>query len=269
MIEFPLAPPAAPGPGRSRRGLAVVAMAAVLALIMVVALINSRRNRDSAARQETGRARQLTQAPSTPGGPAPDRRRAERLPRVSCPQIRDEQSRLGYRCIDNGLRQDDSDTALGLRIALNQEVEPGWLVSQGSGNPQSVTSPPSTEVVLNFRQAPRAAAPALPSAGQIRDEVWRRTQLALAGAYGDNPVSRSLAAHPRSFGGVVGYELVTEITINPVYRAENNLSTRIERLWTVGVPTTAGVSIFLLSIPDKRADLWAKAEATVATVHVL
>jgi hypothetical protein len=78
-----------------------------------------------------------------------------------------------------------------------------------------------------------------------------------------------MAEHARSFSGVQGFELVTEITINPAYRARRHLTARTERLWTVGVPTTAGVSIFMLSIPDNRADLWPKAEATVGTLHVL
>ncbi|MDQ1722866.1 MAG: hypothetical protein QOI26_2600 [Pseudonocardiales bacterium] len=255
-------------------------MAAVLALVVVVALINGHRNRDSAARI-ADRAGQLTPAPSAPqtsgssapnGSSAPGGGQAELLPLVACPQIRDEQSRLGYRCIDNGLQQDDSDTNLGLRISLNQEVEPGWVISEGSGNPRSLGSPPSNDVVVDFRRAPRApraAGRVLPSTGQVRDEARRRTELALARAYGDNPASRSLAAHSRSFGGVSGYEIVTEITINPAYRARRNLTARTERLWTVALPTTAGVSIFMLSIPDNRADLWPKAEATVATVHVL
>lgn len=249
----------------------MAAVAAVLVLVVVVALINSRRNRDSAAQLESDRVSQLTQAPSgppAPGSSAPGNGRTERLPLVACPQIRDEQSRLGYRCIDNALRQDGSDVALGLWIALNQEVEPGWLISQGSGNPQSLARPPSNDVVT-FRPARRAAAPAPPSAGQVRAEVLRRTRLALDRAYGDNPASRTLAARSRSFGGVLGYQVLTEITINPAYRARHDLGTRVERLWTVGLPTTAGVSIFMLSIPDKRADLWAKAEATIATVRVL
>jgi hypothetical protein len=269
MIELP--PPPAPPPARSSRGLAVTVVAAVLALVVAVALINGYRNRDS-PQPQSDRIGQATPAPSsrpTPDNPGPRDGRGEPLPLVACPQIRDEQSRLGYRCIDNALQQDGSDTYLGLRISLNQEVEPGWVVSQGSGNPLSLISPPPSNDVVTFRQARRAAAPALPSAGQVRAEVLRRTELALARAYGDNPAGKTLAARPRSFGGVVGYQLVTEITINEAYRARRNLATRTERLWTVGVPTSAGVSIFMLSIPDRRSDLWAKAEATIATVHVL
>ena len=74
---------------------------------------------------------------------------------------------------------------------------------------------------------------------------------------------------PGPSAGCRASSCVTEITINPAYRARRNLTARVERLWTVGVPTTAGVSIFMLSIPDNRADLWPKAEATIATVHVL
>ena len=273
MIELP-PPNQPPQPGfsdvRGRRGSALLAAAVVLVLIVAVALVNGHRN--SAVRQAADRVQQLTPAPPStrpnPGIPGPTGGQGEQLPIVACPQIRDEQSRLGYRCIDNGLRQDDSDTYLGLRISLNQEVEPDWVISEGSGNPRSVTSPPSNDTV-NYRQNRNAAGPALPSARQVRDEVRRRTRLALERGYGDNPASRTMAEHARSFSGVQGFELVTEITINPAYRARRHLTARTERLWTVGVPTTAGVSIFMLSIPDNRADLWPKAEATVGTLHVL
>jgi hypothetical protein len=235
-------------------------------------MVNGHRNRDSAARRTADRVqRQATPAPST--RPAPDSSgprggQGELLPVVACPQIRDEQSQLEYRCISDGLQQDDSDTNLGLRIALDQEVEPGWVISEGSGNPLSLASPPSNDTV-GYRQNRNAAGPALPSAQQVRDEVRRRTRLALERGYGDNPASRTMAAHVRTFTGAQGFELVTEITMNPAYRAKRHLTARTERLWTVGVPTTTGVSIFMMSIPDNRADLWPKAEATVGTVHVL
>ncbi|MDQ1740043.1 MAG: hypothetical protein QOE53_1695 [Pseudonocardiales bacterium] len=273
MIELP-APnqPPQPGPAERRRGAALVAAAVVLVLVLGVALVNGRRNRDSAARQAADRVQQqTTAAPTTPspGAPfGPDGGQAEQLPVVACPEIRDEQSRLGYRCIDDGLQQDDSDVYLGLRISLNQEVEPGWVISEGSGNPRSLASPPSNDTV-GFRQSRNAAGPALPSAAQVRAEVRRRALLAVARGYGDNPSSKVLTQHTRSFRGGEGFELLTEITINPAYRAHRKLTARIERLWTVGLPTTAGVSIFMLSIPDNRADLWSKAEATVGTVHVL
>lgn len=269
VIEFqqPPSPPPLPPPAGSRRGLAWTAGAVVLVLLVLVALINSHRNRNSTGPLSDRLAPAPSALPSSSGSP-PAGGQSQPLPLVSCPQIRDEQSRLGYRCIDDRLMQDTSDTYLGLRISLNQEVEPGWVLSEGSGNPQSLASPPSNDAV-GFRQATLPAGAPLPSAGQVRDEVRRRTELALAQAYGDNPSSRGLAEHVRSFGGVLGYEQVTEITINPAYRASRGLATRTERLWTVGLPTTAGVSIFMLSIPDRRAELWPKAEATVGTVHVL
>jgi len=68
---------------------------------------------------------------------------------------------------------------------------------------------------------------------------------------------------------VTGYEVSTEVTINPAFRAQQHLQVKKERLWTVGLPTPAGVSIFMLSIPDGRADLWPKAEATVRTLRVI
>jgi hypothetical protein len=273
MIEFP-SPDQPPPPGSTevrRRGATLLATAVVLTLVLVVALVNGHRNRDSVARRTADRVQQLTPAPSsrpTPGSSGPAGGPGEQLPIVACPQIRDDQSQLEYRCIDDGLRQEDSDPNLGLRISLDQEVEPGWVISEGSGNPLSLTSPPSNDTV-NYRHNRNAAGPALPSAKQVRDEVRRRTRLALERGYGDNPASRTMAEHARSFSGAEGFELVTEITMNPAYRAHRKLHARTERLWTVGVPTTTGVSIFMLSIPDDRADLWPKAEATVATVHVL
>lgn len=274
MIELlpPQPPPVRPEPAGSRRRLVAVVTAVVLVLVVVVALVNSQRNRDSSSRQLLDRPAP-SPVPTRPRVPGPTGQQAEPLPSVSCPEIRDEQSRLGYRCIDNALRQDDSDDLLGLRISLNAEVEPGWVLSEGSGNPRSVVSPPSDTVIVDlprgWRQSPQPLGPGVPTAAQVRDEVRRRTSLAVQRGYGTFPSSRTLAEHPQSFGGVAGYELVTEIAINPAYRAKANLATRTERLWVVGLPTTAGVSIFMLSIPDQRADLWPKAAATVATVHVL
>lgn len=266
MIEFPQQPPPPP-PAGSRRSLAVPAVAAVLVLVVVVALVNGHRNR-TAARQSSDRAvppaATAAPAPSSQNPPGQD----ELVPEVACPQIRDEESRLTYRCIDNALVQGGSDVYLGLRISLVQEVEPDWVVSEGSGNPRSLASPPATDTV-GFRTNPRPLGPSTPSLTRVHDEVRRRTDLALERAYGDNPSSKVLAFSFPFFGGVQGCELLTEITINPAYRARRNLTARTERLWTVGLPTTAGVSIFMLSIPDDRADLWPKADATVATVRVL
>jgi hypothetical protein len=245
----------------------VVVAAAVLVLVVVVALVNGQRNR--ATRQAADRVSPPSSAPATPTPGASTPRGGHQLvPAVACPQIRDEESRLTYRCIDDALRQNGPDALLGLRISLTLEVEPGWVVSQGSGNPRSVVSSPSNDTV-GFRTNPRPLGPSVPSAATVRDEVRRRTELALERGYGDNPSGRVLATRVRSFGGVPGYELLTEITINPAYRARRHLAARVERLWTVGLPTTAGVSIVMLSIPDDRADLWPKAEATIATVRVL
>jgi hypothetical protein len=265
MIELlPPQPPQPSGPTGSRRRLIAVVTAAVLALV------NGQRNRNSAARPLPDRLSQRpSPRPSAPLAPGPTGRQAEPLPAVSCPEIRDEQSRLGYRCIDDTLRQDNSDTLLGLRISLNSEVETGWVLSEGSGNPRSVVTPPSDTVVVGWRQAPQPLGPALPTPAQVRDEVRRRAGVAVQNAYGDFPSGKTLAEHVRTFGGVAGYEMITEITLNPAYRAKAGLATRTERLWVVGLPTTAGVSIFMLSIPDLRADLWPKAADTVATVHVL
>ena len=76
-------------------------------------------------------------------------------------------------------------------------MEPGWVITEGSGNPRSLASPaPNNVVSLRrsgraagpvLRQSGRAAGPVLPSAEQVSAEVRRRTELALARGYGDNP----------------------------------------------------------------------------------
>lgn len=299
MIDF--GQTAAPEPQRGRRGLLAIAAAIVVVLVAGVALINAHRqtgNRRAAAASRSAGAPTSpgnTGSPAIPGIPDPGGGTASRLPAVSCPQIRDEQSQLGYRCIDNYLVQDGAGILLGLRIALNHEVEPGWVISEGSGNPLSVVQPPDATVIgyraagIGARTQPTAigyhtggkaahrqpigpgavtAAP-LPNAQQVQAEVHRRADLALASGYGDNPESRVLAEHARDFPGITGYELLIQITVNPIYRAAQGLQVKTERLWVVGLPTKAGVSIFMMSIPDERADLWPKAEATVGTVHVL
>lgn len=281
MIEFgypaeqPRGSGQRPDPGR-RRILSALGITAVVVLVLVVALLIGRHG--SGQRPEAGTAAGST-APRLPGPgqSSPDQGSPDQsgsgqsgpggggsagLPTVACPGIRDEQSHLAYRCIDNYLQQDGSDAYLGLRISLNHEVEPGWIISEGSGNPASLASPPNNTVV-GYRTVPAATSAA------VQAEVQRRAGLALAQAYGDDPTTRTLSAGSRNFAGVAGYELCTEVTVDPVYRATRLLDVRTERLWVVGLPTEAGVSIFMMSIPDQRADLWPTAESAIGTVHVI
>jgi len=263
-------------PGSSRRVLGWSIAGLLVLVLVVVAVLNQHRagqaNRalSNLAAPTTG----PTQAPNQGNGSGP----GDPLPAVACPQIRDEQSHLGYTCIDNYLQQDGIDTNLGLRIALNHEVEPGWVISEGSGNPTSIVQTPG--VVVDYRTSNYRTSNYLtnngttgggsqPTSVDVRNEVQRRTALALQHAYGDNPIARTLSAGQRQLSGVQGYELVTEITIDPAYRQAQGLQVRTERLWVVGLPTPYGVSIFIMSIPDERSDLWPKAESTVGTVHLI
>jgi hypothetical protein len=239
----------------------------VLVLVLVVALVNGRRTSGSSSSSGLGAP---SVGPSIIPSPAPSGGSGggsggsggidPNLPVVTCPRVVDQQSHLSYTCIDNNLVQGPSDSLLGLRISLYREVEPGWIISEGSGNPLSLASPGNPSVI-GYRQA-------VPTLAGITAEVRRRTAVALSKAYGNGPTSKVLNEHPVSVSGATGYELVTEITINPAYRASKNLATKTERLWVVGVPTKAGISIFMLSIPDRRQDLWPKAEATVGTLQI-
>lgn len=274
MIELPGPgwPQGPVDPGGSehgrRRGFGWAAVALVVLVVLVVALVNAHRTSGNqpAAQNTPGPLNSQPIQPSAPdssnpnsggqnGGGAP-------VPVVACPQIRDEISHLAYQCIDNYLVQDYTDIYLGLRIALNHQVEPGWVISEGSGDADSVAPPPNNTVV-RYQTSPGA------SPAEVEKQVQVRTALALQNAYGTEPSARTMSAGTRNFAGVQGYELVTEVTIDQAYRQAQGLKVRTERLWVVGLPTSAGVSIFMMSIPDERADLWPRAEATVGTLHVI
>jgi hypothetical protein len=270
LIELPM--PGRAGPpeepvGASRRLLVwITAGLLVLVLLVVVALLNL--HRAELANRGLSNPAAPTIGPTQGAGPD------QGVPAVACPQIRDEQAHLGYTCIDNSLRQGGIDTYLGLRIALNYEVEPGWVLSEGSGVPTSVVQSPGS-VVIDYRtdgyhtNDGTTGGGSEPTSVDVRNEVQRRTMLALQRAYGDNPSARTLSGQQRKLSGTTGYELVTEITIDPDYRRAQGLQVQTERLWVVGLPTPTGVSIFMMSIPDDRSDLWSKAEAIVGTVHLI
>jgi hypothetical protein len=278
-VELIELPPPGQGPepyqGVNRRVVGWSIAGALVLVLIVVAVLNQHRtgnadNADRALSNLATPAASPTQGPNgSPnqgqGGTSP----GQVIPAVACPQIRDEQSHLGYTCIDNYLQQDGSDTNLGLRIALNHEVEPGWVISEGSGDPTSAIQSPGSVVVDYRSNNGTTGGGSQPTSVDVRNEVQRRTMLALQRAYGDNPSARTLSAQQRQLSGVPGYELVTEITIDPAFRQAQGLTVRTERLWVVGLPTPSGVSIFIMSIPDERSDLWPKAESIVGTVHVI
>lgn len=280
LIELP-APGSGPyqppggGGGSRRRAIGWTVAILVALLVVTVAVVNQRRadraGSPGGERLGLGGLQSSSPAPGRGSSPAPGLGGSGpgAIALVACPQIRDEQSHLGYTCIDNYLRQDGADTYLGLRITLNHEVEPNWVISEGSGDPTSIVAPQDTTVVGYRTNHGGSAGGAQPGPADVQKEVERRTVQALQKAYGDNPSARTLAGRVRQLSGVPGYELTTEITINAAYRLAQGLQVRTERLWVVGLPTPSGVSIFMMSIPDERSDLWPKAEAVVGTVHLI
>lgn len=280
----PAPPPIPPGTRPNRRG--VMIGAGIVALVVVIAaVVNLSRREKSNGSGDTPFViptyTSLSPFPFPSGslpndgglfGRDPD---GTLIPAVFCPIVRDDKSHLSYRCIDDSLVQDGSDNFLGLRISLNRLVETDWVVSEGSGNPETIvkdSSQPTTVAFPRVPMAPPSSSPTgAPGASDIRSVVEDRARRSLERAYGDNPTSKVLSQGPREVDGVTGYELNLEITMNPLYRAHRNppLKTKTERLWIVGVPTKAGVSIFMLSIPDLRKDLWPKAEDTIDTINII
>lgn len=220
-------------PQAAGRWVVAIAVAVVL-VFTVVAIVNQNR-----AHRGVG-SESATMAKPVPG--------AVTKASVSCPLVRDEATGLSYRCIDNYLRGDYPDAALGLTTTLDYAVEPNWEIVQGSG------------------LVPTAARPTL---DQVQAEVRARTSHAITSAYGAHPIFRTLSDGVRMFDAVQGFEQVTELHIDADYRKQNHIKADLERLWVLGLPTQAGVAIFMLTIPDNRKDLWPKADAVVATVHVL
>ena len=259
------------GDAGRRRTIGWTAAVLVVLLVVMVAVLNQHRTRQAASPDQL-----VPGGPNSSAVPGPDHsgqagpgQGGAGIPAVTCPQIRDEQSHLGYTCIDNYLSQDAADTFLGLRIVLNHEVEPGWVISEGSGDPASIVQQPDTTIIGYRANLGGTSGGSEPTSVDVQREVQRRAALALQQAYGDSPTARTLAGQSRTLSGVPGYELVTEITINPAYRQAHALQVRTERLWVVGLPTVVGVSIFMMSIPDERSDLWPMAEAVVGTVHLI
>ena len=86
----------------------------VLVLVVVAVLNQHRAGQANRALSNLGGA-QRRPDPGPEPGQARTRAgaRARLVPAVACPQIRDEQSHLGYSCIDNYLQQDGTDTNLG------------------------------------------------------------------------------------------------------------------------------------------------------------
>ena len=263
-------PPA--GHAARRRTIGWIAAVLVLLLVGTVAVLNQHRTRQPASSGQlipNGSTGQGQTGPGQGGQGQGQGSQGQAIPVQACPQIRDEQSHLAYTCIDNDLTQNGEDIYLGLRIELNLEVEPGWLISEGSGDPTSIVQQQPTTVIDYRTNHGGMSGGSQATSVDVQRDVQSRTALALQRAYGDNPTARTLAGHTRTLSGTQGYELVTEITINPAYRQARGLQVRTERLWVVGLPTVSGVSIFMMSIPDDRSDLWPKAEAVVGTVHLI
>jgi len=282
---YPAAPQAVQPVRPSRRRLMMMGAVGLVVLILIGALVNGLRTRSggSASKVDVPSAPSigsptgpLLPSPTPPNGSSGGLGVDPSLPQVSCPTVRDDQSHLSYQCLIGTLSQGPPDSLLGLRISMVQEVEPGWVISEGSGNPKSVagTTDPNT---IDFHQAPTGSTPssspsasaAAPTLAAIRAEVRARAAKAVNSAYGSNPSSRVLADSSHIVSGKTGYLLQTEITINPAYRASTGLATKTERLWVIGVPTAAGISIFMMSIPDLRKDLWPRADATIATLRII
>jgi hypothetical protein len=256
--------PPPPRPPRNRRSWLIVVAAAIVVLLAVVAVVNAARNHSSNSGQAAPGplpGGTMLPAPLPSGSPSTGPGDGISVPAVHCPVITDTQSHLRYRCIDNSLVQSDPDEYLGLRVSLTLLVEPNWALSEGSGDPSAYRRNP----VLDAAGSSLTAGPSLQD---VRSTVEARTARAVQDAYGPSPTSHVLAAHTREFGTTTGFELVTLISMDTQFRAETGLKAKTERLWVVGVPTVAGVSIFMLSIPDDRSDLWPKAEATVGTISV-
>ncbi len=219
------------------RWLAAVVIGA-LVVLTVVAIVNQNRGNSGVGANNAAAA-----AGSTKSTPPPTL-----APGTACPLVTDELSHLSYRCIDDYLRGDYPDSTLGLSTTLDYAVEPNWEIVQGSGLIPTTSTP---------------------GFGQLQAQVRARTDRAIKSAYGAHPSYRTLREGPLSLSGSAGYEKVMQVRIDADYRAQNHIRADLERLWVLGLPTSRGVAIFMLTIPDNRKDLWPKADATVATVHVI
>lgn len=163
-----------------------------------------------------------------------------------CPNIVDNEAKLGYTCVDNSLLINPSAAAAaGMTLALQVQTELTWVAMQGSGHAVSVSGANAQMVAQNAVQT------------MVRSD------------YGTSPTS-AVQKQGEVKVGRSGYRIDTLVTINPKYAAQENLQVKQELLSVTVVEVSQGTfSLLMITVPDTDKAWWSDYDAVVASLHVL
>lgn len=169
--------------------------------------------------------------PAAPGSPGAPNSPNQPAPAVHCPQVADRQSGLTYRCAAAGMAQ-ASDILW--TVNLTKQVEPGWLLGEGS---TAINAP----------------------AGARLDRVAElaRSQMVELGYWGPSPAVRTLTGQAVTVAGVKAWVLASSFTIDSAYRAKQHLRVRTEHTWIVVLRASeTRLALWYVTLPDDVQQLW-------------
>jgi hypothetical protein len=174
--------------------------------------------------------------------PAPSSSSSAPAP-IACPNVTYPAGRIAFACITAGLTIGPDEL---WPLALSRATEPGWAVAEGAGKIADLGDKTLAQIAT------------------------ARRDTMVATEYGEDPSSKTVSGKTQTVAGVPAYVLETEITINPTYRAENDLQVKVERQWIVAINAGNGtVATWFVTIPDDLRELWARVPAVITSIGLI
>jgi hypothetical protein len=182
-------------------------------------------------------------APTVPNPPNVPNAPNQPAPTVDCPRVSDPQAGLTYRCVAPGIAR-ESDLLWTLN--LGKQVEPGWVMGEGSTS------------------APLAAAVPLE---RVADLV--RREMVQLNYWGPGPGVRTLSSAATKVSGADAWVLASSFTINAKYRDQQHLKVRTERTWIVAIrASSTTVALWYVTLPDEVQRLWHTVPALIRSIQL-
>lgn len=164
---------------------------------------------------------------------------------LACPNVSYAAGRLAFACLTRGMAAVQGDAVWDL--TLDEEVEPNWVLGEGAMKIAALKGRTLEQVAVGLRK-----------------------QMLVNAQYGDSPGVQTVSAKAATVAGVPAFVLETAFTINPTYRAENDLQVRVEKLWIVTLSAGDGqVASWYVTVPDDVANLWPKVPALIKSIGLI
>jgi hypothetical protein len=157
--------------------------------------------------------------------------------------VTDPQAGLAYRCVTAGIAR-TSDLLWTLN--LTKQVEPGWMLGEGSAAINAPANAPLDRVT----------------------ELVREQMVELA-YWGPNPGVRTLSSAAATVAGVKAWVLASSFTINSAYRSQQHLKVRTERTWIVALRASdTQLALWYVTLPDDVQQLWHTVPALIRSIKL-